>query len=82
MVYIQTQVPWVPCGMSTLVDDWSERGSLFSFDLIFWLGSGWVFPEVKYKNFVMFQCMACACFRIWGDPGNQFLWSPWSVLPA
>ena len=26
---------------------WSKRGSLFSIDLIFQLGSGWVFPEVK-----------------------------------
>ena len=35
----------------------------------------------KMKNYVMFQCMACACIRIWGDPGDQFLWSPWLVLP-
>ena len=62
---------------------WSKRGSLFSIDLIFRLGSGWVFPEEKkYKHFIMFQCMACACIRIWGDPGDQFLWLPWSVLPA
>ena len=41
-----------------------------------------MFPGVKMRNFVMFQCMACACIRIWGDPGDQFLWSPWLVLPA
>ena len=21
-------------------------------------------------------------YPVWGDPGDQFLWSPWSVLPA
>ena len=30
----------------------------------------------------MTQCMACACIRIRGDFGNQFLWSPLLVLPA
>ena len=41
-----------------------------------------MFPGVKSTNFVMFQCMACACLLIWDSTGNQFLWSPWSVLPA
>ena len=57
-----------------------KRGSLFSIDLIFSWDLGGYFLEWKYKDFVMFQCMACACIRIWGDPGDQFLSSPWLVL--
>ena len=43
-----------------------------------WVGVSWS----KIRNFVMFQCLASACVQIRGDPGDWFLWSPWSVLPA
>ena len=61
---------------------WSERCSLFSIDLMFGSGLGGCFLKWNIKNFVRFQSMACACIQIWGDPGDQFLWSPWLVLPA
>ena len=49
---------------------WSKRGSLFSIDLGFMVGSWVGISWSTMKNFVMFQCMVCACIQIWGDPGN------------
>ena len=71
-----TQVPWVPCGMSTLVVVLRERGALVSIDFVSMAGYFVVLlKKIFFNDFLIFQCLASCLVSEFGQS-----WWPVSMV--